>query len=56
MLIKKRKSEDIVRSIHELDLVWAYREEQQDNGKTQCEFAAWRQEFARMEEAQIQDL
>ena len=56
MLIKKRKSEDIVRSIHELDLVWAYREEQQDNGKTQCEFAAWRQEFVRMEEAQIQDL
>ena len=56
MLIKKRKSEDIARSIHELDPVWAYRQEQQDNGKTQCEFAVWRQEFARMEEAQIQDL
>ena len=56
MLIKKRKSEDIARSIHELDPVWAYRQEQQDNGKTWCEFAAWRQEFARMEEAQIQNL
>ena len=31
-------------------------EEQQDDRKTRCKFAAWRQEFARMEEAQIQDL
>ena len=47
-----------MRSVHELDLVWAYRKEQQDNGKTQCEKQefAWKQEFARMEEAQIQDL